>query len=318
MNNQVLAAFIALCTSLVLGAPTIKFLTKLKYGQVVRTDGPSSHLKKSGTPSMGGIIILFSILVSLIFTGAFKSLYVVVASVVIAILGFSGFLDDFIKIVKKRSLGLRAREKLLFQLFAAIVIAVFAYMNPEIGTKISIPFTNGFEIDLGFFYIPFVIIVVMATTNGVNLTDGLDGLAAGTVAIASFAYVVISIALRRFDMAVLAAAVGGACVGFAWFNSNPARVFMGDTGSLALGGALAVISVITKTELILMIVGGVFAIETLSVIIQVMSYKLLGKRVFKMAPIHHHYELCGLSETQIVTRFWIVAAVFGVLGFLAL
>lgn len=203
-------------------------------------------------------------------------------------------------------------------MFAAVVIAVFAYVDPGIGTKVSFPFVHGFEIDLGLFYIPFVIIVVMAAANGVNLTDGLDGLAAGTVAIASFTYVVISIALGRLDMAILAAAVGGACVGFAWFNSNPARVFMGDTGSLALGGALAVISIITKTELILLIVGGVFVIETLSVIIQVISYKLFGKRVFKMAPIHHHYELCGVPETQIVTRFWIVGAVFGVLGFLAL
>ena len=318
MKSQVLAAFIALVTCLILGAPTIRFLTRLKYGQVVRDDGPSSHLKKSGTPSMGGIVILFSILIALICTGAFKSSYVVVASIVIGILGFSGFLDDFIKIVKKRSLGLRAREKLLFQLFAAVVIAVFAYVDPGIGTKVSFPFVHGFEIDLGLFYIPFVIIVVMAAANGVNLTDGLDGLAAGTVAIASFTYVVISIALGRLDMAILAAAVGGACVGFACFNSNPARVFMGDTGSLALGGALAVISIITKTELILLIVGGVFVIETLSVIIQVISYKLFGKRVFKMAPIHHHYELCGVPETQIVTRFWIVGAVFGVLGFLAL
>ena len=316
MKSQVLAAFIALATCLILGAPTIRFLTRLKYGQVVRDDGPSSHLKKSGTPSMGGIVILFSILIALICTGAFKSSYVVVASIVIGILGFSGFLDDFIKIVKKRSLGLRAREKLLFQLFAAVVIAVFAYVDPGIGTKVSFPFVHGFEIDLGLFYIPFVIIVVMAAANGVNLTDGLDGLAAGTVAIASFTYVVISIALGRLDMAILAAAVGGACVGFAWFNSNPARVFMGDTGSLALGGALAVISIITKTELILLIVGGVFVIETLSVIIQVLSYKLFGKRVFKMAPIHHHFEKCGYSEVQVVAAFWIFAILCCMAGFI--
>ncbi|MCR4425745.1 MAG: phospho-N-acetylmuramoyl-pentapeptide-transferase [Firmicutes bacterium] len=311
------AAIISLTSSLLVAPVIIAYLRRLKYGQVVRSDGPASHLKKSGTPSMGGVIIILATLVgSVSASPGFQTLPW--ALFLMTSFGLVGMLDDYISIVARRSLGLRARQKLLFQLLLGAILGVYAYLEPSLGPTVAVPFTGGIRLDLGFWYIPFAAIVVTGASNGVNLTDGLDGLAAGASAVAAFAYSVIASSLGSWEMCAFAGALGGACLGFVWWNVYPAQVFMGDTGSLALGAALGSLAILTKTELVLFIVGGVFVAETLSVAAQVISFKLTGRRVLRMAPLHHHFELTGLAETQIVVRFWIVAGVFAAIGFMGL
>lgn len=306
------AALIAFIISIGVSPVAIIYLRRLKFGQQIRVQGPSSHKLKAGTPTMGGLIIIFALTIStLIFAGG--NIYTVLALTLTIGYGLLGFVDDFIKTVWKRSLGLQARQKLLGQIGLAALLAVWAMNQPELGTSVFIPL-RGVSIDLGWFYIPFVVLVVVATSNAVNLTDGLDGLAAGTTAIALVAYTVITMGLRQVELAIFTAAVTGACIGFLWFNSYPAQVFMGDTGSLALGSALASVAVLTKTELWLILIGGVFVLETLSVIIQVLFFRFTGGRIFRMSPLHHHFELSGWQETQVVIRFWIVAVILALVA----
>ncbi|QGR00076.1 phospho-N-acetylmuramoyl-pentapeptide-transferase [Paenibacillus psychroresistens] len=289
----------------------IPFLKRLKFGQQIRTDGPQSHLKKTGTPTMGGIIILLAIaLASLKFIDKNSELIVLL----VATLGFGliGFLDDYIKIVFKRSLGLTARQKLVGQL---IVSAIVCYYLVKMGhsTDLHIPFFD-WSLSLGWLYFPFVALLMMGTTNAVNITDGLDGLLAGTSAIAFGGFVIVAMKGHSPEAAIFSAAMIGAVLGFLVFNAHPAKVFMGDTGSLGIGGGLVAVAILTKEEILLAIIGGVFVFEILSVIIQVISFKTRGKRVFKMSPIHHHFELVGWSEWRVVTTFWFVGILLAALG----
>lgn len=297
--------------AVILGPLTIPLLRRLKFGQQVRDDGPKAHLKKAGTPTMGGAIILLAFALSFLKYSVMDTDFYVL---LIATLGFGliGFLDDYIKIIFKRSLGLTAKQKLLGQLVCSGLICVLLWQSGH-STVISIPGTS-FGLDFGWFYYPFIVLMMLAVSNAVNFTDGLDGLLAGTSAIAFSAFAVIAMQASEISAAVSAAAMVGAVLGFLVFNAHPAKVFMGDTGSLGIGGAIAAVAILTKTELLIIIIGGVFVIEMLSVIIQVVSFKTRGKRVFKMSPIHHHFELCGWSEWRVVITFWLAGIVLAGLG----
>jgi phospho-N-acetylmuramoyl-pentapeptide-transferase len=289
----------------------IPLLKRLKYGQQIRTDGPQGHLKKAGTPTMGGIIILLAIaLASLKFIDKNSELVVLL----VATLGFGliGFLDDYIKIVFRRSLGLTAKQKLFGQLLVSAVVCYFL-IQMEHSTTLHVPFFD-WSFSLGWFYFPFVAFLMLGTSNAVNFTDGLDGLLAGTSAIAFGGFVIIAMKGHSPETAIFAAAMIGAVLGFLVFNAHPAKVFMGDTGSLGIGGGLTAVAILTKEELLLAIIGGVFVMEIMSVVIQVISFKTRGKRVFKMSPIHHHFELVGWSEWRVVTTFWFVGIVLATLG----
>ncbi|AQS55517.1 phospho-N-acetylmuramoyl-pentapeptide-transferase [Novibacillus thermophilus] len=291
----------------------IPVLRRLKFGQSIREEGPRAHYKKAGTPTMGGIIILLSLtLTSLAFVQRNTEWWILL----FATLGYGaiGFLDDFIKIALKRSLGLTAKQKLAAQLIVAGGLYWILIRN-GFSTDLSVPGTD-WSIDLGWLYFPFLALIMLATSNAVNLTDGLDGLLAGTAAIAFGAFAVIGLMFSQYTVALFSVAVVGALLGFLVFNAHPARVFMGDTGSLALGGGLAATAVLTKSELLLIVIGGVFVIETLSVMLQVMSFKLRGKRIFRMSPIHHHFELAGWSEWRVVATFWAVGFLFAAVGLL--
>ncbi|MGL5512701.1 MAG: phospho-N-acetylmuramoyl-pentapeptide-transferase [Sporomusa sp.] len=308
MQELLYAAGVAFAIVLIAGPFVIPMLRRLKYGQSIREEGPERHYAKAGTPTMGGVLILVAVVIpSVIFAG--NNPEVLLALVVTLGHGLIGFLDDFIKVVRKRSLGLKARQKLLGQIVMALALSYAASIYFGRGTDIWIPVV-GVTIDFGALYYLLIFIVLVGTTNAVNLTDGLDGLAAGTTTVAALAYAVIAMYFGKPHLAIFCAALAGACLGFLRYNAHPARVFMGDTGSLALGGALAAVAVMTKTEFLLVIVGGVFVIEALSVIIQVISFKSTGKRIFKMSPIHHHFELSGWSEKKVVTVFWLAGAVF--------
>lgn len=316
MQQLIYPAAVAFLVALALGPLLIPVLRRLKFGQSIREEGPQRHLAKAGTPTMGGLMILAALTVgALAFAG--RSAEVWLALFVTLGHGLIGFLDDYIKVVLKRNLGLKAREKILGQIIMAVALAYIATNYFGRGTDLWIPFA-GVSLDFGPLYYVLIFLVLIGTTNAVNLTDGLDGLAAGTVTIAAAAYAVIALAFGKEPLAVFCLAVGGATLGFLRYNAHPAKVFMGDTGSLALGGALATVAVLTRTELLLIVIGGVFVLEALSVIIQVISFKSTGRRVFRMSPIHHHFELGGWSENKVVTVFWLAGAVCAALGLIIL
>lgn len=316
MQDLLYAASVAFFVALAVGPLVIPILRRLKFGQSIRQEGPERHYAKAGTPTMGGVIILLALTTSsLLYSGNSPEIWL--ALFVTLGHGILGFMDDFIKIVLKRSLGLKARQKLAGQIVMAVVLAYISINYMGRGTDLWIPL-SGVQYDLGILYYPLIFFVLVGTTNAVNLTDGLDGLAAGTTTIAALAYALICLAFNKFELAIFCVAVAGASLGFLRFNAHPAKIFMGDTGSLALGGALAAVAVMTKTELLLVLVGGVFVVETLSVIIQVASFKLTGKRIFLMSPLHHHFELCGWSEIKVVTFFWLAGVVCGGLGLFVL
>ncbi|RJQ11578.1 MAG: phospho-N-acetylmuramoyl-pentapeptide-transferase [Bacillota bacterium] len=296
----------------IMGVPAVGLLTKLRFGQTVRSDGPSSHLFKSGTPTMGGLIFVPAIAaIAPVLTGADPRVLIALAVTVgHALLGLA---DDFIKVALHRPLGLKARYKLAGQSLLAVLLGWGATSYLDLGTAVAVPFTH-FAVDLGVLYIPFVIFLVLGCANSVNLTDGADGLAAGSVLASSAAYGVVALSLGLGGLAVFGFVVAGACLGFLVHNHHPARVIMGDTGSLALGGALVSLAVLTRTELWLVIIGGLYLAEALSVIIQVTYFRRTRRRVFRMAPLHHHFEVSGWPETRVVVVFWLVNLGLAALG----
>lgn len=316
MGSIWLAAAVAAAVVLLLGPVVIPELNKLHCGQNIRGEGPQSHQKKSGTPTMGGLMILAGITLGTI-AGAGTNPAALLALFVVLGHGAIGFLDDYIKVVKKRNLGLRAREKLAGQLIMAAAVTFIGNRWMGISTELWLPFTTA-TVDLGVFYYILVFFVLVGTTNAVNLTDGLDGLATGTVAVAAVTYAIVCVSLGKAALAAFCASTAAAAVAFLRFNAHPARVFMGDTGSLALGGALAAAAILTKTELLLIVIGGVFVVEALSVIIQVISFQTTGRRVFRMSPLHHHFELGGWAETKVVRVFWLAGTVSSGLALLIL
>lgn len=301
--------------SVLLSPIFIPFLRRLKFGQSIREEGPKSHQKKSGTPTMGGVMIILSIIATTIaMTMKFSevSMNMILLLFVTVGYGLLGFLDDYIKVVMKRNLGLTSKQKLIGQIVIALVFYA-VYHVQGLPTDIRIPGTE-LSFDFGWIYPVLVIFMLVGGSNAVNLTDGLDGLLSGTAAIAFGAFAILAWNQSQYDVAIFAVAVVGAVLGFLVFNAHPAKVFMGDTGSLALGGAIVTIAILTKLEILLVIIGGVFVIETLSVILQVISFKTTGKRIFKMSPLHHHYELVGWSEWRVVVTFWTAGLLLAVLG----
>ncbi len=325
------AAVFALLIAFLFGPFIIEKMRMLKFGQSVRIDGPQTHLVKSGTPTMGGILILSSAAIAVLLWVDLHSIYTWVCMGSMLGFGAVGFLDDWLKIKKKNSDGISAKLKLALQFAVAgiAVMVLYLYRTPDT-TMLYIPFFKNAIVDLGFFWVPIAIVYVMAWSNAVNLTDGIDSLAAGLVIMAMIAFAILTYVSGRPDwsaylgipfirgageLTVFTLALIGSCVGFLWFNAHPAEIFMGDVGSLSLGGVLAVLALIVKKEVLLFIIGGVFVLEEASVIIQVLYFKLTkGKRIFKMAPIHHHFELLGWKETKVVTRFWILGGLFALIA----
>ncbi|WP_294375794.1 phospho-N-acetylmuramoyl-pentapeptide-transferase [uncultured Clostridium sp.] len=307
---------IALIFSLVLGPIFIPILHTLKFGQNIRKEGPKSHQKKAGTPTMGGIIFFISVAATMLITGPSLSDPKMIILYSFLAFGFIGFLDDMLKIIHKDNLGLRAGQKMILLLLFSVALAFYGYM--KIGTGIIIPFTNGFKLNIGILYIPFIILYYAAVTNAVNLTDGIDGLATSVTIIVLTFFTIVAFKSGNTDVAVFSIALCGALLGFLKYNAFPAKIFMGDTGSLALGGAVGTIALMLGMELWVVIVGLMYVIETLSVIIQVTYFKKTGKRIFKMAPIHHHFEQCGWSEVKIVAVFSLITAVLCLIGFIAI
>jgi phospho-N-acetylmuramoyl-pentapeptide-transferase len=303
----------ALLICIFLSPKFIDFLRKREFGQQIREDGPQGHHQKAGTPTMGGIIIFLGVTICFLILTEFewRSMGVLGAAVACALLGFA---DDYVKLIRRRSLGLRARTKLGITIAISLGLWYIARYEAHLAPALELNFVD-YHIELGPLYPLLIYLVVAGTTSAVNLTDGLDGLAAGCAAIVLLAYIGITFFAGDYDMAMLAGCLGGACIGFLWFNAFPATIFMGDTGSLGLGGAIAGLAVMTKTEVLLILIGGIFVMEALSVAIQVISFQTTRKRVFLMAPIHHHFELKGWSETKIILRFWIVASICGAIGF---
>jgi phospho-N-acetylmuramoyl-pentapeptide-transferase len=303
----------ALLICIFLSPKFIEFLRRREFGQQIREDGPQGHHQKAGTPTMGGIIIFLAVSVSFLILTEFewRSMGVFGAAIACALLGFA---DDYIKLVRRRSLGLRARTKLGITIAISLALWFVAVHEAHLPTNLQLNFVD-YHVQLGPLFPLLIYFVVAGTTSAVNLTDGLDGLAAGCAAIVLLAYVGIAFLAGDFDMAMLAGCLVGACIGFLWYNAFPATIFMGDTGSLGLGGAIAGLAVMTKTEVLLILLGGIFVIEALSVAIQVISFQTTRRRVFLMAPIHHHFELKAWSETKIILCFWLVASICGAIGF---
>lgn len=330
------AVLTSLLICLFAGPFVIRKLRNWKIGQTVRSDGPSTHQSKTGTPTMGGILILLSIVISVLLWARLDNRFIIWLFAGTIWLGLLGFMDDYLKLKKKNSEGLSAKSKLFGQtIFAAAAAAYLSFFpsNPEYATLVNIPYLKSFFIDFSFFYIVFVIIIIVGSSNAVNLTDGLDGLAIGNILIAAFSLALFAYFAGHYKIAnylkivpvqgageisVFLAAVVGAGLGFLWYNSHPAEVFMGDTGSLFLGGVLGMSAVFIKQELILVIIGGVFVAEALSVLLQVSIYKKTKKRLFKMAPLHHHFEIKGLSETKVTIRFWIIGIILAIISFASL
>jgi phospho-N-acetylmuramoyl-pentapeptide-transferase len=318
MGRVLIAGTASLLICIFLSPKFIAFIREREFGQHIREEGPEGHHTKAGTPTMGGIIIFTAVsLPFLILTDySWQAIGVFGAAIACALVGFA---DDYMKIIRRRSLGLRGRTKLLATIAISVGLWLAATRGADLQETVRLRIIDA-QIDLawagGIFYLAFIYLVVAGTTSGVNLTDGLDGLAAGCAAIVLLAYVGITyITTGQTDLTLLAGCLIGGCVGFLWFNSFPANIFMGDTGSLGIGGAIAGLAVMTKTEILLVILGGIFVIETLSVALQVFAFQTFRKRVFLMAPIHHHFEMRGWSETKIILRFWIVAAVCAAIGF---
>jgi phospho-N-acetylmuramoyl-pentapeptide-transferase len=327
--RTMVAALTALTLSLLLGPTLIRRLTALQWGQSIRDDGPAAHAKKAGTPTMGGTLILFTLLLATLLLADLSTWYVWVAILVTLGHGLIGFFDDFAKVRRRNSKGLPGRLRLGCELAIGAAAAATIYAWSEHGGHVTMPFLKDVRPDLGLWYIPFGALVIAGAANAVNLTDGLDGLAIGPVMIAGatysvFAYVAGNARIAEYlqipyvagagELAVFCGALAAAGMGFLWFNAYPAQMFMGDVGSLALGAALGVVALATRQEIVLVVVGGVFVLETLSVIGQVASFKLRRKRIFRMAPIHHHFELLGWPEPQIIVRAWIVAIVCALLA----
>ncbi|MDR0374489.1 MAG: phospho-N-acetylmuramoyl-pentapeptide-transferase [Treponema sp.] len=327
------AAYAALTTLLICymaGPHIIKALKQLNVGQTIRSDGPETHLKKAGTPTMGGVLIIFSMIISTLLWQDFKNPHIWIISGSFAALGFIGFLDDYLKVTKHNSDGLSARAKLAGQFAVAIAVTLILYFSRnEKTTLLYLPFFKNPVCDLGVLWIPFAVLLIVGESNAVNLTDGLDGLAAGLLLLVFIALALLSYLSGRADysaylgipfiqgagdVTVFCLAAVGACVGFLWFNAHPAEVFMGDVGALSLGGVIAVISLLIKKEVLALIIGGVFVLEAASVILQVLSCKIIKKRIFLMAPIHHHFEKSGWDETKVVIRFWILGALFAIIA----
>ena len=312
-GRVLIAGTASLLMCLFLSPRFIDFLRHREFGQNIREEGPEGHKTKAGTPTMGGIIIFLAFAVPFLILSKrdWPSMGVFGGALACALLGFA---DDYTKIVRRRSLGLRARTKLIVTILISIGLWWVATQKAGLPTSVPLRFVD-VSVDLGPFYPVFIYLVVAGTTSAVNLTDGLDGLAAGCAAIVLLAYIGMTFLSGQADLTVLAACGVGACIGFLWFNSFPASIFMGDTGSLALGGAIAGLAIMTKTEVLLILLGGIFVIEALSVLIQVCSFQMFRKRVFLMAPIHHHFELQAWSETKIILRFWIVAVACAAIAF---
>ncbi|MEC9006318.1 MAG: phospho-N-acetylmuramoyl-pentapeptide-transferase [Nitrospirota bacterium] len=323
------AAVTAFIIAFVLAPLMIRKLQEWGLSQKVREGGPSGHLTKTGTPTMGGVLIIFAVLLSTFLWADITNVYVWLVMLSIVGFGLVGFVDDYVKILRSRSMGLNVWQKFAAQTGVALGIGLFFYSSPGYSTELSVPFFKSFTPDLGPFYVPFAILVIVGCSNAVNLTDGLDGLAIGPVIVASLAYMIVAYAAGNRvisdyllipyiegagELAVLMAAIFGSSLGFLWFNTYPATVFMGDVGSLPLGAALGTVAVVSKHELLLILVGGVFVVEAVSVIFQVLSFKSRGKRIFLMAPLHHHFELRGWEEPKVVVRLWIVAILLGLLS----
>jgi len=322
------ATLTALVISMLIGGWMIRRLREMQIGQTIREEGPEGHQKKAGTPTMGGLLIVIAIVVPTLLWADLTNRYIWISLISLLAFAALGFVDDYAKFRKKHNLGLRGRPKLVVQGLVGLGVGSYLLWIGAEGafrTTLSVPFFKNVQPELGLLYVPFVMIVLMGTSNAVNLTDGLDGLAAGSTAIAASAYAVFAYVAGNTvaanylqvpyvtgvgEVTVFMGAMVGATLGFLWFNAPPAEVFMGDTGSLALGGAIGTVAVLTKQELLLLLVGGLFVIEAVSVIIQVISFKTTGKRVFLMSPIHHHFEKLGWAESKIVVRFWIVAILF--------
>ena len=306
---------VAFVITAILGPVFIPVLRRIKAGQSIREDGPKAHQTKAGTPTMGGLMIILAVVITCISMtirqGVGSEMGILLVSFVLC--GLIGFCDDFIKVVKKRNLGLTALQKLIFQIVIAVILAVYQSKVSSFGTSIYVPVVKEY-IDLGWFYIPFVAFVLVAMVNAVNLTDGLDGLAGGCTAITALFLAITGAGIGYTSSSIFSAAIAGACFGFLLFNRYPAKVFMGDTGSLALGGALAAAAVMMNIELILPVSGGIFVAELVSDIIQVVSFKTRGKRIFRMAPLHHHFELGGWKETKVVIVFWTITLLLCILS----
>ncbi|MBF0487334.1 MAG: phospho-N-acetylmuramoyl-pentapeptide-transferase [Nitrospirae bacterium] len=326
-----IAVITAMAITFILAPETIRFLKRISLTQQIRDDGPKTHLSKAGTPTMGGVLIIISILVTVLLWGNLENRYVLIMIASTFCFGAIGFLDDYLKVSKRNPKGLKAKYKFGLQIIVALIIGLIQYFDAAdpYRTMLIIPFFKKWLFDFGVFYIPFTALVVVGSSNAVNLTDGIDGLAIGLVGIATFAtgllvYISGHAGLAQYlqviyitgigELTVFCGAMLGAALGFLWYNTYPAEVFMGDVGSLGLGGALGTLATITRHEIVLLVVGGIFVVETLSVILQVASYKLTGKRIFRMAPIHHHFELKGWPEPKTVIRFWIVGIMLALLS----
>ncbi len=328
--RTIYAGLTALVICFILGPWVIRKLQRMQVGQYIRADGPQEHLKKAGTPTMGGTLILFSITVSTLLWANLSNMYVWVLLLATVGFGIIGFIDDYMMQVKKQSKGLTARGKILLQIGIAVLTGIIVCMIPGFDTTVTIPFFKNVTPDLGWGYVIFAALVIVGTSNAVNLTDGLDGLAIGPVIIAAgtymfFAYIAGHANLAKYlqinyiagcgEAAVFCGALAGAGIGFLWYNAYPAQMFMGDVGSLSLGAALGTVAVVTKQEILLVLVGGLFVMEALSVIFQVSFFKMTnGRRIFKMAPIHHHFELKGWAEPKVIVRFWIIAIILALIS----
>jgi phospho-N-acetylmuramoyl-pentapeptide-transferase len=314
LGEIVMGGSASLLICMFLGPRFIDFLRVKEFGQQIREEGPAGHHSKAGTPTMGGLAIFIAIAVPFLILSEYRTASLAVLGTALAMAAL-GFADDFIKLRRRRSLGVSGKTKLAIQALTAIALWVFVTESVRLNDALDLRVINS-SVELGYAYPLLIFLVLAGATNGVNLTDGLDGLAAGCAAIVLLTYTVMTfITSGQQDLALLSACLVGACVGFLWFNSFPASVFMGDTGSLGLGGAIAALAVVTKTEILLIVIGGIFVIEALSVAIQVFAFQRFRRRVFLMAPIHHHFELAGWSETKIILRFWIIAAICAAIGF---